>query len=48
MLQLLIDTRQHAKENQNWDISDMIRTQLEELGFIIKDTKDGATWERKK
>lgn len=41
---LLLDIRAKAKANKDWATSDLIRTQLTQLGFTVKDTKDGATW----
>jgi cysteinyl-tRNA synthetase len=41
---LLLALRAKAKADKDWATSDMIRNRLSELGFSIKDTKDGATW----
>jgi cysteinyl-tRNA synthetase len=41
---LLLSLRAQAKANKDWATSDMIRNRLTELGFTVKDTKDGATW----
>jgi cysteinyl-tRNA synthetase len=41
---LLLTLRAQAKAAKDWATSDMIRNRLSELGFSIKDTKDGATW----
>jgi cysteinyl-tRNA synthetase len=41
---LLLTIRQQAKENKDWATSDKIRNELTEMGFDIKDTKDGAEW----
>lgn len=41
---LLLDVRAQAKANKDWATSDLIRNKLAELGFAVKDTKDGATW----
>lgn len=45
----LVDTmltiRHEAKMNKDWATADKIRNQLTDLGIVIKDTKDGATWE---
>ena len=37
---------QDAKMAKDWAKADAIREQLNSLGIIVKDTKDGATWER--
>ena len=36
-----------AKAAKDWATSDRIRDELAELGFEVKDTKDGATWKLK-
>mgnify|MGYP003290324133 CR=1 FL=1 len=41
---LLLEVRAQAKANKDWATSDLIRNKLAELGFVVKDTKDGATW----
>ena len=41
---LLLEVRAQAKSNKDWATSDLIRNKLAELGFVVKDTKDGATW----
>ena len=41
---LLLEVRAKAKANKDWATSDLIRNQLAALGFVVKDTKDGATW----
>ncbi len=44
---LLLDIRSKAKANKDWATSDQIRDRLAELGFVVKDTKDGAEWQIK-
>ncbi len=41
---LLLDVRAKAKASKDWATSDLIRNKMAELGFVVKDTKDGATW----
>ena len=41
---MLLELRAEAKAAKNWETSDRIRNNLAELGFEIKDTKDGWTW----
>ena len=41
---LLLEVRAQAKANKDWATSDLIRNKMAELGFVVKDTKDGATW----
>ncbi len=41
---LLLQIRSQAKSSKDWATSDHIRDELTALGFVIKDTKDGAEW----
>ena len=43
-MDLLLSIRQQAKANKDWVTSDKIRNELTAMGFVIKDTKDGAEW----
>ena len=45
---LLLDIRAKAKASKDWTTSDLIRNRLGEIGFDIKDTKDGYEWSLKK
>ncbi len=44
---LLMDIRKNAKDNKDWATSDLIRNKLEDLGFNVKDTKNGVEWSLK-
>lgn len=41
---LLLQVRANAKAAKDWATSDLIRDKLAELGFKIKDTRNGAEW----
>ena len=43
-MQLLLDLRAKAKADKDWTTSDLIRDRLAELGFKVKDTKNGVEW----
>ena len=43
-IDLLLNIRLDAKRNKDWATSDRIRNSLTELGFKVKDTKDGFEW----
>ncbi len=43
-MDLLLNIRAEAKARKDWATSDKIRDELTDLGFTIKDTKDGAEW----
>ncbi|MGB5287759.1 MAG: DALR domain-containing protein, partial [Ignavibacteriaceae bacterium] len=42
LIQLLIDIRQKAKNEKNFQLADEIRKKLDELDITLKDTKDGT------
>jgi cysteinyl-tRNA synthetase len=44
---LLLEMRAKAKADKDWATSDLIRNRLSEIGFDIKDTKDGFEWSLK-
>ena len=48
VVDFLLNLRIEAKNNKDWATSDRIRARLTEIGFVIKDTKDGFEWEVKK
>ena len=48
VVDLVLNLRVEAKKNKDWATSDKIRDRLAELGFVIKDTKDGFEWELKR
>ncbi len=41
---LLLQVRSEAKSKKDWATSDLIRDRLADLGFAVKDTKDGVEW----
>lgn len=41
---LLMEIRAEAKAAKNWAVSDLIRNRLAEIGFDVKDTKNGVEW----
>lgn len=43
-IELLIDVRKKLRDEKLWELSDVVRDQLKELGVTIEDTKDGTTW----
>ncbi|MFI5236416.1 MAG: DALR domain-containing protein, partial [Ignavibacteriales bacterium] len=44
LIGLLIEIRQKAKKEKNFQLADEIRKKLEEYGVILKDTKDGTDY----
>jgi len=43
----LIAFRKKAREEKNWNIADKIRFACDEVGIILKDSKEGTIWELK-
>ena len=41
----LIEKRKEAKKNKDFELADSIRNELLEKGIIIKDTREGTTYE---
>ncbi|MCM1377490.1 MAG: cysteine--tRNA ligase [Clostridium sp.] len=41
---LLLEVRNQAKAAKDWTTSDLIRDKLKEIGFNVKDTKNGVEW----
>ena len=44
---LLLEMRREAKARKDWATSDLIRDRLSEIGFELKDTKEGTEWKLK-
>lgn len=45
LLTLLIDLREKARTNKNWEEADLIRNRLDEIGINVIDTNHGTEWE---
>ncbi|MBR1908310.1 cysteine--tRNA ligase [bacterium] len=43
----LIAFRKKARDEKNWDIADKIRFACDEVGIVLKDSKEGTVWELK-
>ena len=43
----IITARKEAREAKNWEVADKIRVALDNVGIILKDSKEGTTWELK-
>jgi len=48
VMQVLLELRKEARANKDFATSDKIRDLLMQKGIEVKDTKEGATWSRKK
>lgn len=48
LVDLVVDLRQEMRDKGNWETADEIRDRLQELGFVIEDTPEGAKWKARK
>lgn len=46
LMDLMFSLRANAKTNKDFATSDKIRDELAKLGIIVKDTKEGASWNK--
>ena len=46
LIQLLIDLRERARKEKNFEVADYIRDKLKEAGIILEDTPVGTKWKR--
>ena len=43
----LIEKRKEARAAKNWEFADKVRIALDKVGIVLKDSKEGTTWEIK-
>ena len=43
----IITKRREARDAKNWEVADKIRIALDKAGIVLKDSKEGTTWEAK-
>jgi cysteinyl-tRNA synthetase len=41
---LLVEVRRSLREEKLWNLSDMVRDRLAQLGIVLEDSKEGTTW----
>jgi len=46
LIKIIVGLRQDAKNNKDFATSDRIRQELKKAGVVLKDLKDGVSWER--
>ncbi len=46
LLNLIIEIRQNARKNKDWNTADTIRDRLKDLGIILEDTPEGVRWKK--
>lgn len=45
-IQVLLEKRKQARKAKDWKLSDMLRDQMKEKGYLVKDTKEGMQVEK--
>ena len=45
LIQMILEMRLEARRNKDWAASDLLRDKLKALGVVVKDSKEGSTWE---
>ena len=45
-INILLEKRKKARDEKYWELSDKIRDEIKEKGYIVKDTKEGMTLEK--
>ncbi len=45
LMNLVLDIRQRAREQKDWNTSDQLRDALQKINISVKDGKEGARWE---
>ena len=46
LMDIIIDIRNKAKEDRDFETSDKIRESLQEIGIQVKDGKEGTVWNK--
>ena len=44
-MQVMIELRNHFRQNKDFEGADMIRDRLGNIGISLKDSKEGTQWE---
>jgi cysteinyl-tRNA synthetase len=44
VMEVLLEVRAKARQKKDWEMSDLIRDKLKELGIVLEDTPQGARW----
>jgi len=47
LVKMLLELREESRKKKDWNTSDIIRKDLDEIGFEIQDTSDGPVWRKK-
>jgi len=47
IMEILTEVRNTARAEENWKISDKIRSELDKLGVVLEDHREGTTWKWK-
>jgi cysteinyl-tRNA synthetase len=47
LISMILQIREEARKNKDWNTADNIRNKLEDIGFEIQDSVNGPVWRKK-
>ena len=47
LMERIIEYRNKARSEKNWEIADKVRNLLDRVNIVLKDTKEKTDWEEK-
>jgi cysteinyl-tRNA synthetase len=47
LMDIIIEIRQHARQNKDWTIADKVRDSLGAVGIILEDSPQGVRWKKR-
>jgi cysteinyl-tRNA synthetase len=46
LMKIIIELRQDARKNKDWETADRIRDELSKIGVVLEDSPDGVRWKK--
>lgn len=47
LMDIIIDIRQHARQNKDWSTADKVRDSLSAVGILLEDSAQGVRWKKR-
>ena len=47
LVEAILELREKARRDKDWEAADNIRKDLEDIGFEIQDTTEGPVWRKR-
>ncbi|AIF50099.1 cysteine--tRNA ligase [Pelosinus sp. UFO1] len=47
LMDIIIDIRQHARQNKDWSTADKVRDSLSAVGIVLEDSAQGVRWKKR-